>query len=164
MWGGLLELQAAARVFDLRLIIFTTPLELPPFHLHGQQCKRILALRFNGRHYTTSWKARTTCCRIDIRDMPEQVPRRMRGGGGEDDASSVWTRVSASVWSRSSASSTSRPRPSSVTPATSAPRPSTPKRSRESSVASARAFSVASVGAPSVKAAASVAGKRACAP
>ena len=28
VWGSLLELKAAARVFDVRLIIFTTPEEL----------------------------------------------------------------------------------------------------------------------------------------
>ena len=51
VWGGLLELRAAARIYDTRLIIFATPVEIEPFHVHGQQKRRVIALRFNGRHY-----------------------------------------------------------------------------------------------------------------
>ena len=107
-WGGILELRAAARIYDTRLIVFATPVEIEPFHLHGQQKKRVLALRFNGRHYDllkgTGGKLPRDI--LDIKGRPEEVPQRLRGGG--DDAASsrasVWTRPSASARTCSSGS------------------------------------------------------------
>ena len=128
-WGGLLELRAIARIYDLRLVVFATPLELEPFHLHGQQRKRVVALRFNGRHYDllVGSNGKLPKALLDIRAKPEEVPLRGGGGdtipqrlrGGGDDASvcapssraSVWTRPSASVRSCSTGS-----RPKSVPP------------------------------------------------
>ena len=85
---------AASRIDDTRLIVFATPVEIEPFHLHGQQKKRVIALRFNGRHYDllkgTGGKLPKDI--LEIKGKPEEVPQRLRGGG--DDAS-VWTRSSA---------------------------------------------------------------------
>ena len=93
-WGGILELRAASRIYDTRLIVFATPVEIEPFHLHGQQKRRVIALRFNGRHYDllkgTGGKLPKDI--LEIKGRPEEVPQRLRGGG--DDAS-VWTRSSA---------------------------------------------------------------------
>ena len=134
-WGGILELRAASRIYDTRLIVFATPVEIEPFHLHGQQKKRVIALRFNGRHYDllkgTGGKLPKDI--LEIKGRPEEVPQRFRGGG--DDAS-VWTRSSAcssgsraksvplsraapaaSVWTRSSNASV---RASVASPGTSA--------------------------------------------
>ena len=99
-WGGILELRAAARIYDARLIVFATPVEIEPFHVHGQQKKRVLALRFNGRHYDllrgTGGKLPKDI--LDIKGRPEEVPQRLRGGG--DDASVCAASSWASVWTR----------------------------------------------------------------
>ena len=90
-WCSLLELKAAARVFDVRLIVSTNPEELEPVSIHNQQKKRIIVMRLNGRHYDL---LAATDKKLPIKNRPEEVFCRYLGGGVANDAASVWTRTS----------------------------------------------------------------------
>ena len=72
VWGGLLELKAAAWVYDVRLIIFATP---SPSTFTAQK-KLVLAFRFNGRHYDLLSGVGGKLPRdiFEIKGRPEEVP------------------------------------------------------------------------------------------
>ena len=147
VWGGLTELRAACRVWDIRCIVFPTSECIEPFHLHGQAKKRVVALYFTGHHYDLLQGDNGSLPKsiLGIKGAPEEVPLR---GGGEGDAASVWTRSSrgragasvASAWTSVAGASAAsggsghlqRPRP-----AASVSRPVPSKRSSATSEASA---------------------------
>ena len=127
-WCSVLELRAAARVFDVRLIIFTIQEELEPFSIHNHPKRRVVAMRFNGSHYDllAPVDKKYPAALLEIKGKPEEVPRRYRGGGQcgggqQEDAAVVWTRSSArgsraSVWSSGALLLLAGPRASSVGP------------------------------------------------
>ncbi|CAE7217270.1 unnamed protein product [Symbiodinium sp. CCMP2592] len=112
-WGGLPEIRAASRIWDVRVIIFPTSQHIEPFHVHGQARKRVLSLLFTGSHFDLIEGDNGSLPRalLNIKAPPPAVP--MRGGGrASDDGASVWTRSSvrsrlssswaASVWTTAS--------------------------------------------------------------
>ena len=97
IWGGLPELRACSRIWDIRIIVFPTQEQVEPFEIHGQQKKRVVALYFSGRHYDLleGESGGLPKSILNIRGSPETVP--LRGGGrGEDDACSRSSR--RTVW------------------------------------------------------------------
>eukprot|EP00439_Symbiodinium_sp_Y106_P035059 s1179_g4.t1 len=49
VWGGLTEIKAACRVWDIRCIVFPTSEHLEPFHVHGQAKRRQCSVKFMVR-------------------------------------------------------------------------------------------------------------------
>ena len=94
VWGGLTEIKAACRVWDIRCIVFPTSEHLEPFQVHGQAKRRVVGLYFTGHHYDLLRGEAGTLPRsiLDIRAAPPVVP--VRGGGDPGDSGSVWTRSS----------------------------------------------------------------------
>eukprot|EP00439_Symbiodinium_sp_Y106_P023954 s1179_g2.t3 len=80
VWGGLTEIRAACRVWDIRCIVFPTSEHLEPFHVHGQAKRRVVGLYFTGHHYDLLRGEAGTLPRsiLDIRAVPPVVPVRGR--------------------------------------------------------------------------------------
>ena len=118
VWGGLTEIRAACRVWDIRCIIFPTSEHLEPFHVHGQAKRRVVGLYFTGHHYDLLRGDAGKLPRsiLEIRANPPVVP--MRGGGAHgDDAASVWTRSSRAASGSYWTSATSRSKAGAASPA-----------------------------------------------
>ena len=131
VWGGLTEIRAACRVWDIRCIVFLISEHLEPFHVHGQAKRRVVGLYFTGHHYDLLRGEAGKLPRsiLDIRAAPPVVP--LRGGGDPgDDVASVWTRSSRAASGSCWTTATSRPR----------------ARVRSSSAASVRSGSAAAGG------------------
>ncbi|CAE7715253.1 unnamed protein product [Symbiodinium sp. CCMP2592] len=151
VWGGLMELRGASRVFDVRVIVFPQSEWQEPFHLHSQARKRVICLYFTGSHYDLieGTDGGLPKAILGIKGAPEAVPMR---GGGEGDATpaSVWTdgaSDAASVWTRSSRSTSKRSAAVRSGPAASALSAWTGAGQGPSVVAGAqRTFSTASAG------------------
>ncbi|CAE7206863.1 unnamed protein product [Symbiodinium sp. CCMP2592] len=89
VWGGLTEIRAACRIWDIRCIIFPTCETIEPFHVHGQAKKRVVALQFSGSHYDLIEGDNGSLPKalLSVKGAPEAVP--MRGGGRDPDGAFV---------------------------------------------------------------------------
>ena len=87
VWGGLTEIKAACRVWDIRCIVFPTSEHLEPFQVHGQAKRRVVGLYFTGHHYDLfAWRGR------------DPSPQHPRHPGCTSGCSCSWRRRSGRWW------------------------------------------------------------------
>ena len=97
VWGGILELRALARMYNVRITVVPRATSEQVFTIKPAQKQRLVVLLFSGDHFDTLLPEDGKAFPQQIKDVVTEPPIiPMRGGGGSSRCT-VWTDAASGV-------------------------------------------------------------------